>query len=63
MRLLTVLFHSHISTMYNFPTSFIYIYHYVLHAIDPMSCIFNDMINMGYDLFRSIGLLIANKAD
>jgi hypothetical protein len=34
---------------------------YRTQASDPMSWIFNDMINMGYDLFRPINLLVANK--
>jgi len=34
---------------------------YRTQASDPMSWIFNDMLNMGYDLFRSINLLVANK--
>ena len=31
------------------------------HASDPMSWIFNDMMNKGYDPFRQIRLLVANK--
>jgi hypothetical protein len=33
-----------------------------IHASDPMSLIFNNVINMGYNLFRPIRLLVANKA-
>ena len=30
-----------------------------LHASDPMSWIFNDIIKTGYDLFQPIKLLVA----
>jgi hypothetical protein len=33
--------------------------HYESHASDPISWIFNDIINMGCDLFRPIELFVA----
>ena len=35
--------------------------HHRSHLSEPMSWIFNDMINMGYDLFHPIGLLVVHK--
>ena len=36
--------------------------HYRSHGSDPMSWIFNDMINADYSLFQPIGLLVVCKA-
>ena len=35
--------------------------HYRSHASDPMTWIFNDMINTGCELFWLIRLLVENK--